>query len=101
MGQRNQNAFGMSNIEQSSGPGTLHYLDVKTADLTPKQTLSVPCPTCGAAIGEVCELHSGAPRTESHRDRKLTAAEAVETAFRKRKEHPQRRGGLSPALAKV
>ena len=40
--------------------------------------LSVPCTTCGAAVGEVCELHTGAARTEPHRDRKLSAAEAVE-----------------------
>ena len=54
-------------------------LGVKTKDLTPEQLLSVPCTTCGAAIGEVCELHTGAPRTEPHRDRKLSAADAVET----------------------
>jgi len=51
---------------------------VKTKELTPKQILSVPCATCGAAIGEACELHTGALRTEPHRDRKLSAAEAVE-----------------------
>ena len=52
---------------------------VKTKELTPKQLLSVPCITCGAGVGEACELHTGAPRTEPHRDRKLSAAEAVET----------------------
>jgi hypothetical protein len=52
---------------------------MKTKELTLKQILSVPCPTCGAATEESCELHSGAPRTEPHRDRKLSAAEAVET----------------------
>jgi hypothetical protein len=57
----------------------LQYVGVKTKELTPKQILSVPCTTCGAAIGEVCELHTGDPRTEPHRDRKLSAAEAVET----------------------
>jgi len=51
---------------------------VKIKELTPKQLLSVPCPTCGAAIGEGCELHTGALRTEPHRDRKLSAADAVE-----------------------
>jgi hypothetical protein len=56
----------------------LHDVLVKTKNLTPKQQLSVPCPTCGAAIGEVCELHTGAARTEAHRDRKLSAAEASE-----------------------
>jgi hypothetical protein len=69
----------MSNIEHSCTRETLHYLTMKTKELTPKQILSVPCPTCGAATGEACELHSGALRFEPHRDRKLSAAEAVET----------------------
>ena len=56
----------------------MHYVTVKCKELTPKQILSVPCPTCGAAIEEVCELHTGDPRTEPHRDRKLDAADAVE-----------------------
>ncbi len=55
----------------------LYYLVVKSKELTPKQVLSVPCTTCGAAIGEACELHTGAMRSEPHRDRKLSAAEAV------------------------
>jgi hypothetical protein len=58
---------------------TLHDVVVKTKELTLKQILSVPCPTCGAATEEACELHTGAARTEPHRDRKLSAAEAVET----------------------
>jgi hypothetical protein len=58
----------------------MHYQVVKAKELTPKQILSVPCNTCGAAIGEVCELHTGAPRSEPHRDRKLSAAETVEEA---------------------
>jgi len=62
----------------------VHYGVVKTKELTPKQILSVPCDTCGAAIGETCELHSGAARTEPHRDRKLFAAEAVEKEIGKR-----------------
>ena len=62
----------------------MHHVLVKTKELTPTQILSVPCNTCGAAIGEICELHTGAPRTEPHRDRKLSAAEAVETKIRKR-----------------
>ena len=68
----------MSIIEHLSGYGTLYYHVVKSKELTPKQILSVPCPTCGAAIKEPCELHTGALRTEPHRDRKLSAAEAVE-----------------------
>jgi hypothetical protein len=68
----------MSSIEHFCAVKTLHDVLVKTKTLTPKQQISVPCPTCGAAIGEVCELHTGAPRTEAHRDRKLSAAEACE-----------------------
>jgi hypothetical protein len=37
--------------------------------------LSVRCPTCGAAPGEKCELGTGQPRTEPHRDRRLFAEE--------------------------
>jgi len=72
----------MSNIEHLPRCGTLHYAVVKTKELTPKQILSVPCNTCGAAVGEACELHTGALRTEPHRDRRLSAAEAAETKRR-------------------
>jgi hypothetical protein len=68
----------MSIIEHFPRRGTPYYGTVKTKDLTRKQILSVPCPTCGAAIEEACELHTGALRTEPHRDRKLSAADAVE-----------------------
>ena len=57
---------------------------VKAKELTLKQILSVPCPVCGATVGERCALHSGALRTEAHRDRKLNAADAVETKASKR-----------------
>ncbi len=57
---------------------------MKAKALTLKQIHSVPCPTCGAASEEPCELHTGALRTEPHRDRKLSAAEAVEGQARKR-----------------
>jgi hypothetical protein len=57
---------------------------MKTKELTPKQLLSVRCPVCGAALGKVCELNSGAPRTEPHRDRKFSAADAVERKLRRR-----------------
>jgi len=60
-----------------------HYAGMKSKELTLKQILSVPCATCGAAVEEVCELHTGVPRTEPHRDRKLSAAEAVEAQTRK------------------
>jgi hypothetical protein len=71
--------FGLSKIEHFCGARTLHYVVVRTKELTPEQMLSVPCTTCGAAIGEACELNTGALRTAPHRDRKLSAAEAVET----------------------
>jgi hypothetical protein len=58
--------------------GKFYHVGVKTKELTAEQILSVPCTTCRAAIGEVCELHTGTPRTEPHRDRKLSAADAVE-----------------------
>lgn len=51
---------------------------MKSKDLTAQQMAAVECPTCGAAVGEVCELNSGTPRFEPHRDRKLAAADAVE-----------------------
>jgi hypothetical protein len=72
----------LSNVftsEQFSYWNRLYYVAVKARELTPKQILSVPCTTCGAAVGEACELNSGALRTEPHRDRKLSAAEAVDT----------------------
>ena len=74
----------MSNIEHFPACGKLHDEGVKTKELTLKQILSVPCPTCGAALEEGCVLHTGARRTEPHRDRKLSAAEAVETKASKR-----------------
>jgi hypothetical protein len=66
----------------SSGCKLLHYLPVKSKELTPKQLISVPCNSCGAAIAEPCELHTGALRSEPHRDRKLSAADAVEIKSR-------------------
>lgn len=35
------------------------------------------CPTCGAAPDEQCELNSGQPRTQQHRDRARLAAVAL------------------------
>jgi hypothetical protein len=91
----------LSNIEQFFGIGTLQDMAVKVRELTPSQTLSVPCPTCGAATGEVCELHSGAPRTEAHRDRKLTAADAIEAKLGKKKRLPASRAEVLQAIAKM
>lgn len=44
-----------------------------------KLSLSVPCPTCGAAPGQECELNTGQPRTAPHRDRRLIAADQEKT----------------------
>jgi len=66
----------------------LHHDLVKTKELTAKQLISVPCQTCGAAIEEPCELHTGALRSEPHRDRRLSAADALETKSHKRIESP-------------
>jgi hypothetical protein len=42
---------------------------------TEKQILAVRCPTCGAKPGEKCELATGQPRTEPHRDRRLLVSD--------------------------
>jgi hypothetical protein len=55
----------------------VYSVAMKTKELTLQEILSVPCLTCGAATAEPCELHSGALRREPHRDRRLSAAEAV------------------------
>ena len=31
--------------------------------------LAIPCPTCGAMKGEKCEINTGQPRSDPHRDR--------------------------------
>jgi len=43
--------------------------------VTQQEALAVQCPTCGAKPGEKCELSTGQPRTEPHRDRRLAASE--------------------------
>jgi hypothetical protein len=68
----------MFKIEQFRARVLLQSVRVEKKELTPKQLSSVPCPTCGAAAGERCELHSGAPRSEPHVDRKFAAIEAAD-----------------------
>jgi len=46
---------------------------MKAKKPTLKQVQAVRCPTCGAGPGEKCELSTGRPRTEPHRDRRLEA----------------------------
>lgn len=48
---------------------------MKAEKPTLKQVEGVRCPTCGAGPGEKCELSTGQPRTEPHRDRRLIAAD--------------------------
>jgi len=76
---RTANLSKVSIIEHFPTVEGLHDGVVKTKELTLKQIQSVPCPTCGAAIKEACELHRGALRTEPRRDRKLSAADAMDT----------------------
>jgi len=68
----------VSRIKQFWGVHFWHLRGMKVRNLTPKQLLSVPCPTCGVAIGARCLLHSGALRSEPHVDMTLAAADAVE-----------------------
>jgi hypothetical protein len=49
------------------------------AKLTTKELKSVPCPTCGAQPKETCKLVSGQARTVPHRDRRLAAADFLES----------------------
>ena len=50
---------------------------MKIRELTKNQLLSVPCPTCGVAIQEPCELITGYPRNEPHQNSKLIAADPL------------------------
>ena len=68
----------MSNIEHFQACGKLHYEGVKAKELTLKQILAVPCPTCGVGIGKSCVPHSGAPRSRPHVDRKFAAIDAID-----------------------
>jgi hypothetical protein len=70
--------WAVSTMEQLSNGVTLHPVLMKKNELTPKQVSSVPCPTCGVAIRKSCVLHSGAPRSSPHVDRRFAAIEAIE-----------------------
>jgi hypothetical protein len=52
-------------------------------ELSLKKALAVSCPTCGAAPKQKCELNTGQPRTDPHRDRRLVAKDhrRSKTAF--------------------
>ena len=50
-------------------------------ELTPKQIFSVPCPTCGVQPREKCQLNTGQPRNNPHRDRRLFAADQLNSRY--------------------
>jgi hypothetical protein len=54
-----------------------HHSEVKKrykAEMAAKdKSLNFACPICGAQPQEKCELNSGTPRFESHRERRDTA----------------------------
>ncbi len=77
-------AFRVNHIGLCAPRCMLYYPRMKSRDLTLKQILSVPCPTCEAAVNEPCGLTSGGQRIGPHRDRKYSAAEALEAKLKKR-----------------
>jgi hypothetical protein len=66
-------------------PGKIFLLKPQ---LTSKQILAVPCPTCGVAPDEKCELSTGQPRFEPHQARRLNASDKVDgkSAYARQKE---------------
>ena len=67
-----QSSRALVKIDHSFFPATLHHVAMK---VTKKKAVEVPCPTCGAKPGEKCELSTGLPRTNPHRDRRLVASD--------------------------
>jgi hypothetical protein len=52
---------------------------MKRSELTNQQKLLVPCPVCGAAVGERCKMYSGfGRRKEPHSERKYAVIQAAE-----------------------
>jgi hypothetical protein len=49
--------------------------------LTPQQISSVPCPICGVQPQEKCQLNTGQPRNNPHRDRRLFAADKLNSRY--------------------
>jgi hypothetical protein len=54
-------------------------VNVKTAQLTRRQVLSVGCPMCRAKPKEQCTLSTGHPCVKTHHARMLAAAKAPPT----------------------
>jgi hypothetical protein len=71
----------MTSAASQNGLSLPFFLNFMGANITltvrSLQLLSVPCPTCGVAIKESCELNTGYPRNEPHRNRKFAAADAL------------------------
>jgi len=73
---RSANALKMSSMDHFPAAERCIVQFMKTTELTSKQILSVPCTTCGAAIGEACETaygtapHRATPRSEIYRSRR-------------------------------
>jgi len=68
----------MPKIVQSFRCALPYPVRMKKTRLMRKLSLSVPCPTCGVAVGKRCVLCSGDLRTEPHASRKVAAFEAVD-----------------------
>ena len=66
----------VSKIDQTHSWLIRHYVFDMQRELTATQALAVSCPTCGASPGQKCELNTGQPRNEPHRDRRLQAKES-------------------------
>jgi hypothetical protein len=65
-------------MEQSPAWLLFYCGQMKSRNLTAKQLSSTPCPTCGVAAGYRCLLHSGAPRSAPHVDRRYSVMDAIE-----------------------
>jgi hypothetical protein len=52
---------------------------MRMKNVKPALLISVPCPICEAAAGNPCVFHSGVLRSEPHLDRKILAADSLET----------------------
>ena len=65
----------LSKIDRFSPADCRIIMTVKAKKPKLKQLQAIRCPTCGAAPGLKCELSTGQPRNQPHRDRRLIAAD--------------------------
>src|SRR6267143_1091829 len=77
-------------IDHSWTSGVVHYLFGMKKALSPKPLLAVRCPTCGAAPREKCQLATGQPRTNPHRDRPLEAKDDSRVLLREERHSDSR-----------